>query len=171
MINDIKQKLAGIDYVIELANSQGCSVKLKKRNQWDIFESRIEYYFAKFSKSSGDRYNINPSNEKPVSELEHFHFDQCGFAIIDLLVLTLDHITALGDNNLTEFVVILDERELMDDAEDKVHNTDGIHWAWDYIESTFTGLHEQGKELEPQKIYKIEDGKLHVHFKLLDVKI
>jgi hypothetical protein len=57
----------------------------------------------------------------------------------------------------------------MDDAEDNDRNTEGVHWAWDYVEATFAGVYEKGKELEPQRIYGVEDGRLHCHFKLLEV--
>jgi hypothetical protein len=172
MIEQVKQKLAGLKVVIDLSNKQGCSVKLKQKNQWDMFSDRIEYYFAKFSKSSGLRYNINPSNEPSISDLEHFDFAQDRFVLEDLLGLAIEHVNLLEDYDLikvTEFVIILSSRELMDDAEDNGHDTERERWSWDYLQETFRGLYEKGFELEPQRVYGIEEGRLHCHFKLLEV--
>jgi hypothetical protein len=169
VINQIKQKLAGLKAVIDLSNKQGCSVLLEKKNQWDMFSDRIEYYFAKFSKSSGLRYNINPSNEPSISDLEVFDFAMDRFVLGDLFGLLLEHIDLREQNHLTEFVVILSERELMDDAGDNGHDTEKEHWSWDYLQETFRGLYEKGFELEPQRVYGVEEGRLHVHFKMLEV--
>jgi hypothetical protein len=169
MKNKLKQILTGLKYVIDTSNSQGCSVKLNQKLDSHRFGELIEYNFAKYSKSGTHRYNINPSVEKPVSELEHFDFVQPRFVLEDLFGLVLEHIDIRETNHLTEFVIILSERELIDDAEDHDRNTEGVHWAWDYVESTFAGAYEKGKELEPQRIYEVEDGRLHVHFKLREV--
>jgi hypothetical protein len=169
MKNKLKQILSGLKYAIEVTNSQGCSVKLNQKLDSHRFGELIEYNFAKYSKSSTHRYNVNPSVDKPVAELEHFNFASDRFVLEDLFGLVLEHIDIREPNHLTEFVIILSERELMDDAEDHDRNIEGVHWAWDYIQSTFAGLYEKSKELEPQRIYAVEEGKLHVHFLLNEV--
>jgi hypothetical protein len=169
MIDQIKQKLSGLKFVIDLANSQGCSVKLDQKLGRHLFSELIEYNFAKFSKVSEYRYNVNPSTDKPVSELEHFDFSEARFVLQDLFGLVLEHIDIRENNHLTEFVIILNERELMDEADFKDLDIEGEHWAWEFIETTFAGLYEKNKELEPQRLYEVEDGKIHIHFKLNEI--
>jgi hypothetical protein len=169
MKNKLKQILTGLKYVIDTSNSQGCSVKLNQKLDSHRFGELIEYNFAKYSKSGTHRYNVNPSVDKSASELEHFDFASDRFVLEDLFGLVLEHIDIRELNHLTEFVIVLNSRELMDDAEDHDKDIEGVHWAWDYIQSTFAGVYEKGKELEPQRVYEVEDGKLHCHFRLLEV--
>ena len=168
MKTKLKKILTGMKYVIQLSNTQGCSVKLNQKLESHRFGELIEYNFAKYSKSGTHRYNVNPSIDKPVSELDHFNFASDRFVLEDLFGLVLEYIDIREANHLTEFVVILNKDELFDDAEDHDKDTYGEWWAWDYIETTFSGAEESGKELEPQRLFEIEKDRFHVHFKLLE---
>jgi hypothetical protein len=169
MIDKIKHHLKGLTYATSMNNRQGCGVSLKNEHQRDLFDGRIEYYFGAFSRASCGTYNILATDKPSVSDLEVFDFFMPRFILSDMFGLLLEYIDLREQNHLTEFVVVLSERELMDDAGDNGHDTELEHWAWDYLQETFAGLYEKGLELEPQQVYMIEDGKLHVHFKIEEV--
>ncbi len=169
MKNRIKQKLKGLDAVIDRSNRQGCSVQLINGRQWEMFEGRIKYYFPKFRRisnknTSKKRYNIYASYGKTASDLIVFDFAEDRFLIQDLFGLVLEHVKL--HNNIDEFVVVLKTSELEDEAEFKDYDTEDLNWSWDFIEQYFARLYENDFELIPQQLFVIEEGKLHIHFKI-----
>ena len=103
-----------------------------------------------------------------IPQLETFDFTLNKFVLEDLLEILLEHIDINDTDHITECIVVLNTENLITETEERDYSTDSYYWAWDIIELTFAGHYMNGKELEPQRIYEIEDGKLHVHFKLLD---
>ena len=148
-------------------NKQVYGVIYKDTLNLQTFEDRIEYYFGHFSRIAEGNYNIYPTTKHSISGLEVFDFTMDRFILSDLLELILEHIDINDPIHLNEFVVKLKWTEMLEDAEDNNIDTESDeHWEWTHIESTFAGLYEKNIELQPQGSYKIEDGIIHVHFKL-----
>jgi len=169
MLNQIKHHLKPFNTVItKLLNRKGCTVRFKRSHTYIDKDDLMDFHFANVQKLSDDRYNIFESDKATIADLTLFDFTQDRFILGDLLELTLGHIDLQASDFKNEFVIALNKVELLEDAEDNGHDTEADHWEWYFIEEAFRGEKEQGYEMEPQRLYNVDEDKYFVHFKLVE---